>query len=164
MVLTEKQKKILVAVGVTVLALALPVALAVIGGAKMWEERKTPQLSPEHSAALREAAERAADAALPVPTLAADAVVIECAPDETEPEVQRVVRLSGGVGGAASSWNDGVSIRIIAKIPADAENVFRDAVTRGIYDMKIAKGSEETTIVEVLIKPTAKKQGKARRD
>ena len=162
--LTERQKKILVAVGVTALALSLPVALAVIGGSKMWRESKAPQLSPEHSAALKEAAERAADAALPVPTLAADAVVIECAPDETESEVQRVVRLSGGVGGAASSWNDGVSIRIIAKIPGDADGIFRDAVTRGIYDMKIAKGSEETTIVEVLIKPTEKKPIKRKRD
>ncbi len=162
--LTDKQKKIVVAVGVTALALALPVALAVIGGAKMWRESKTPQLSPEHSAALKEAAERAADAALPVPTLAADAVVIECAPDETESQVQRVVRLAGGVGGAASSWNDGTTIRIIAKIPADADSVFRDAVTRGIYDMKIAKGSEETAIVEVLIKPTEKKPGKAKRN
>jgi hypothetical protein len=163
-VLSERQKKILVAIGVTALALSLPVALAVIGGSKMWRESKTPQLSPEHSAALKEAAERAADAALPVPTLAADAVVIECAPDETESEVQRVVRLSGGVGGAASSWNDGVSIRIIAKIPGDADGIFRDAVTRGIYDMKIAKGSEETTIVEVLIKPTEKKPIKRKRD
>jgi hypothetical protein len=162
--LTERQKKILVAIGVTALALSLPVALAVIGGSKMWRESKAPQLSPEHSAALKEAAERAADAALPVPTLAADAVVIECAPDETESEVQRVVRLSGGVGGAASSWNDGVSIRIIAKIPGDADGIFRDAVTRGIYDMKIAKGSEETTIVEVLIKPTEKKPIKRKRD
>jgi hypothetical protein len=163
-VLSERQKKILVAIGVTALALSLPVALAVIGGSKMWRESKAPQLSPEHSAALKEAAERAADAALPVPTLAADAVVIECAPDETESEVQRVVRLSGGVGGAASSWNDGVSIRIIAKIPGDADGIFRDAVTRGIYDMKIAKGSEETTIVEVLIKPTEKKPIKRKRD
>ena len=162
--LTERQKKILMAIGVTALALSLPVALAVIGGSKMWRESKAPQLSPEHSAALKEAAERAADAALPVPTLAADAVVIECAPDETESEVQRVVRLSGGVGGAASSWNDGVSIRIIAKIPGDADGIFRDAVTRGIYDMKIAKGSEETTIVEVLIKPTEKKPIKRKRD
>ena len=162
--LTEKQKKILVAIGVTTLALSLPVALAVIGGSKVWRESTAPQLSPEHSAALKEAAERAADAALPVPTLAADAVVIECAPDETESEVQRVVRLSGGVGGAASSWNDGVSIRIIAKIPGDADGIFRDAVTRGIYDMKIAKGSEETTIVEVLIKPTEKKPIKRKRD
>ena len=152
------------AIGVTALALSLPVALAVIGGSKMWRESKAPQLSPEHSAALKEAAERAADAALPVPTLAADAVVIECAPDETESEVQRVVRLSGGVGGAASSWNDGVSIRIIAKIPGDADRIFRDAVIRGIYDMKIAKGSEETTIVEVLIKPTEKKPIKRKRD
>lgn len=162
--LTERQKKILMAAGVTALALSLPVALAVIGGTKMWQESKAAQLSPEHSAALQEAAERAADAALPVPTLAANAAVIECAPDETEAEVQRIVRLSGGVGGAASSWNDGVSIRIIAKIPADAESIFRDAVARGIYDMKIAQGSEQKTIVEVLIKPTEKKPGKTKRN
>jgi hypothetical protein len=161
---TERQKKILAAIGVTALALSLPVALAVIGGTKMWSERQAAQLSPEHSAALKEAAERAADAALPVPTLAANAAVIECTPDKTESEVQRIVRLSGGVGGAASSWNDGVSIRIIAKIPADAESVFRDAVARGIYDMKIAKGSEETTIVEVLIKPTGNKPVKKERN
>jgi len=141
------------AVGVTVLALALPVALAVIGGAKMWQESKTPQLSPEHSAALREAAERAADAALPVPTLAADAVIIKCEPGETESQVQRIVRLSGGVGGAASSWNDGKTIRIVAKIPSDTETLFRDAVSRGLYDMRVAHGAQTTTVVEVLIQP-----------
>jgi nucleotide-binding universal stress UspA family protein len=161
--MTEKQKRILVAIGLTALALSLPVALAVIGGTKVWRESKTPQLIPEHSAALKEAAERAADAALPVPTLASDAVVVECAPEELEAQVQRVVRLSGGVGGAASSWNDGSTIRIIAKIPADSESVFRDAVTRGIYDMKIAQGSDETTVVEVLIKPTEKKPDRAKK-
>jgi len=96
-----------------------------------------------------------------VPTLAADALVIECGADRLEPEVQRVVRLAVGVGGAASSWNDGVTIRIIAKIPADTETVFRDAVSRGLYDMRIAQGSSATTVVEVLIKPVGKPPGKA---
>lgn len=154
-VLSEKQTKLLVVMGVVALALALPIALAVIGGLKMWQEAKAPQLGAEHSAALKEAAERAADAALPVPTLASDAVVIECEPEKVEPEVQRIVRLAVGVGGAASSWNDGKTIRLLAKIPADAEPVYRDAVAKGIYDMKIARGSERTTVVEVLISPSA---------
>jgi len=152
----------LVAVGVTALALALPLALAVIGAAAMWRESRTPQLSPEHSAALKEAAERAAEAALPVPTLAADAVVVRCKPENLEPEVQRVVRLASGAGGAASSWNDGKTIRLLAKIPQDSESVFRDAVQRGIYDMTIATGSEETTVVEVLIEPVAAAKKKKR--
>ena len=144
----------LIAAAVAVLALALPLALAVVGGFKMWEESRTrPQAEPDISG-LQEAAERAAEAALPVPTLAADAEELACAPDKLEAEVQRVVRLAGGVGGVASSWNDGQSVRIIAKIPADTESIFRDAVTKGIYDLQIAKTTTQTTIVEVFIKPS----------
>lgn len=142
--------------GVVGLALVLPATLAVVGAQQMWKESRVPQVTPEHTAALREAAERAADVALPVPTLASDAVVLECGPEDVEAQVQRVVRLSGGVGGAASSWNDGKTVRLLAKIPADAEKAFRDAVAQNIYDMKIAKGSEQTTVVEVLIRPIEK--------
>lgn len=161
--LTDKQKKLLLMIGVVALALVLPATLAVVGGREIWRESRQPRLTPEHAEALREAAERAADAALPAPTLGADAVVVECPSDQIEAQVQRVVRLSSGVGGAASSWNDGETIRIVAKIPADAETIFRDAVSRGIYDMKIAQGSEQTSIVEVLIKPVEKTPGKAKR-
>jgi hypothetical protein len=160
---SNKQKKLLLMAAVVALALALPATLAVVGGRKLWDESRKPQLSPEHSAALREAAERAAEAALPVPTLGNDAVVVECGPDDIEAQVQRVVRLSSGVGGAASSWNDGQSIRIIAKIPSDAESVFRDAVSRGIYDIRIAQGSDQTSIVEVLIKPADEKTPRKKR-
>lgn len=153
--MNDRGKKVLVMAGIVGLALILPATLAVVGMRQMWRERSQAQTSPRHSAALKEAAERAADAALPVPTLAADALVVQCEPKEFEAQVQRIVRLSGGVGGAASSWNDGKTIRILAKIPADAEGAFRDAVSRDIYDMKIAKGSEGTTVVEVLIKPSA---------
>lgn len=146
----------LIAAAVALLALALPVALAVIGGVKMWREtRAVPAVAPDTSA-LREAAERAAEAALPVPTLATDAETIDCAPDKVEAEVQRVVRLAGGVGGVTSSWNDGETVRIIAKIPSDAENFFRDAVKQGIYDLRIAQTGSQTTVVEVLIKPVEK--------
>ena len=149
----EAKKKMLLAAAVAVLALTLPVALAVIGGMKLWEEtRSSPAAAPDTSG-LREAAERAAEAAMPVPTLAANAQTLECALDKLELEVQRVVRLAGGVGGVASSWNDGQSVRIIAKIPADTESIFRDAVSKGIYDLQIAKTTTQTTIVEVLIKP-----------
>lgn len=154
--MTEKQKKLLLMAGVVGLALILPITLAVVGARQMWKESRAPQITPEHSAALQEAAERAADVALPVPTLASDAVVLECGPEDVEAQVQRVVRLSGGVGGAASSWNDGKTVRLLAKIPADAEKAFRDAVAQNVYDMKIAKGSERTTVVEVLIRPAEK--------
>lgn len=143
----------LIAAGVAALALALPLALAVIGGMKLWEEtRNQPEVAPDTSG-LREAAERAAQAALPVPTLAADAEILRCPPDELEAQVQRVVRLAGGVGGVASSWNDGKTLRIIAKIPSDTESLFRDAVARGLYDMRVAHGAQTTTVVEVLIEP-----------
>ena len=142
----------LIAAAVALVALSLPLALAVVGGVKIWQEmRSGPQAEPDTSA-LQEAAERAAEAVLPVPTLAADAETLECAPDRIEAEVQRVVRLADGVGGVASSWNDGESIRIIAKVPADAESIYRDAVKKGIYDLQIAKTTTQTTIVEVLIK------------
>lgn len=149
----DRQKKILIAAGVALLALALPTALVLTGTLKMWGETRTPELAPGQASALREAAERAVDAALPVPTLSADAVEVECPPENIEAEVQRVVRLASGVGGAASSWNDGQTLRIIAKVPEDADAIFRDAVKRGIYDMKVARGSRETSVVEVLIKP-----------
>ena len=143
----------LIAAGVAALALALPLALTVIGGMKLWEEtRAQPEAAPDTSG-LREAAERAAEAALPAPTLASDAEILRCPPDELEAQVQRVVRLAGGVGGVASSWNDGKSIRIIAKIPTDTESLFRDAVARGLYDMRVAHGAQTTTVVEVLIEP-----------
>ncbi len=142
----EGQKKMLIAAAVTGVALSLPLALAVVGGAKMWRETR-------QSAALREAAERAAEVALPLPTLAADAEILQCARDKFESEIQRVVRLGEGVGGVASSWNDGQSIRLIAKIPVDAEVAFRNAVNEGIYDLRIAATTTQTTIVEVVIKP-----------
>ena len=149
----EAKKKMILAAAVAALALALPVALAVVGGMKLWEEtRSRPESKPDTSG-LREAAERAAEAALPAPTLASDAEIFRCAPAELEAQVQRVVRLAGGVGGVASSWNDGKTIRIIAKIPTDTEVLFRDAVARGLYDMRVAHGAQTTTVVEVLIEP-----------
>lgn len=150
----DRQKKMLIVAGVVVLALALPVALVLTGGLKMWRETHAPEPASKHAPALWEAAERAVDAVLPAPTLSADAIEVGCPSENVEAEVQRIVRLAVGVGGAASSWNDGQVLRILAKVPEDADAVFRDAVKRGIYDMKVARGSRETTVVEVLIKPT----------
>lgn len=161
--LNDRQKKVLLMAGAVGAAMILPATLAVVGARQMWKESRPPEAVSGATDALREAAERAADAVLPVPTLAADALTVECGADETEAQVQRIVRLSTGVGGAASSWNDGATIRIIAKIPADAESIFRDAVQRGIYDMKIAQGSEATAVVEVLIRPEAKPDSKSPR-
>jgi len=145
----------LIAAAVVAVALALPLVLAVVGGMKLWEEtRSRPEAAPDTSG-LREAAERAAEAALPAPTVASDAEILRCPPDELEAQVQRVVRLANGVGGVASSWNDGKTIRIIAKIPTDTESLFRDAVARGLYDMRVAHGAQTTTVVEVLIEPGA---------
>ncbi len=151
----------LIAAAVAAVALALPLALAVIGGTKIWQETRSRPQAESDTSALREAAERAAEAALPVPTLAADAETLECSPDKIEAEVQRVVRLATGVGGVASSWNDGQTIRIIAKVPTDAESIYRDAVKKGLYDMQIAQTTTQTTIVEVLIKPAEEAPAKA---
>jgi len=160
--IADAQMKRLLMVGMVLVALALPVALTVVGGMRMWHEHLAAQQQtpPELSLALREAAERAADAVLPVPTLGADTMTVECAAEGLEGEVQRIVRLAGGAGGAASSWNDGQTIRIVANIPSDTETFFRDAVQRGIYDMVIARGSANHTVVEVLIVPKEPKPRK----
>ena len=116
--------------------LSLPIALAVVGGWGLWKEREARKVQEaEFSDALRQSLERAADVVFPVPTLGADAVKVPCKPQDFEKEVQRVVRLAEGIGGSASSWNDG------------------DSVTRGVYDLNAAGDSGPMTVVEVLIQP-----------
>jgi hypothetical protein len=147
-------KKTAIALAAVAVFLSLPVALAVVGGWGLWKEREARKVQEaEFSDALRQSLERAADVVFPVPTLGADAVTVQCAPADFEKEVQRVVRLAEGVGGSASSWNDGDSVRIISNVPGGAETLFRESVTRGVYDLNTAGDSGPMTVVEVLIKP-----------
>lgn len=154
----ERGKKLLVILAVVLLALALPVALAVTGGWMMWRESR-PEAARAVADGLRPAAERSAEAALPAPTIGAGAIVRECAPENLEKELQRIVRLAGGVGGAASAWNDGEKVRLVAKVPRESEKVFREAVTGGMYGLAMASdgsAAETSVVVEVLVLPVSK--------
>lgn len=147
-------KKKAIALAAVAVFLSLPIALAVVGGWGVWKERQARKVQEvEFNEALRESLERAADVVFPVPTLGADALTVQCTPADFEKELQRVVRLAEGVGGSASSWNDGDSVRIIANVPGSAETLFRESVTRGVYDLNTAGDGGAMTVVEVLIKP-----------
>ncbi len=150
----ERTKKRLLTVGVVLLALVLPVALAAFGGWSLWKERKARQAAQvEFNEAMRQSLERAAEVVLPVPTLGEGALVVEYPTDKFEAELQRVVRLAKGVGGTASSWNDGETVRIVANVPRSAETMFRESVERGVYDLKAAGDTGAMTVVEVLLRP-----------
>ena len=57
----ERTKKRLLTVGVVLLALVLPVALAAFGGWSLWKERKARQAAQvEFNEAMRQSLERAA--------------------------------------------------------------------------------------------------------
>jgi len=146
------KKKFQAAVAVAVF-LSLPLALAIVGGWGMWQHRQVRKVQEaEFSEALRQSLERAADTVFPVPSLGANAVVVKCKPGHFEAEVQRVVRLAEGVGGSASAWNDGDSVRILANVPGGAETLFRESVGRGVYDLNAAGEGGPLTVVEVVIK------------
>ena len=150
----ERTKKRLLTVGVVLLALVLPVALAAFGGWSLWQERKARQAAQvEFNEALRQSLERAAEVVLPVPTLGEGALVVEYPTDKFEAELQRVVRLAKGVGGTASSWNDGETVRIVANVTRSAETMFRESVERWVYDLKAAGDTGAMTVVEVLLRP-----------
>lgn len=120
----------------------------------MWQERQAKrEAQTQFNEALRQSLERAADTVLPAPTLGADALVVSCKMDALESELQRVIRLAEGLGGSASSWNDGKSVRLVANVPRSAETLFRESVSRGVYDLNSAGDSGPLTVVEVLIKP-----------
>ena len=135
-------------------ALAVPIGLLAAGAWGMWKdyrERRTMQAA--YSEALREAAERAADTVMPVPTLSEDVIELSVPADKLEPELQRVVRLAHGIGGSAASWNDGQSVRIVANVPATAAEIFRDAVRSSVVSMTAAGDDQSKTVVQVLLKP-----------
>lgn len=147
----SRRKKLLIAVFAVLVALVLPIGLLIVGGWSMWKERRAEEA--RFSESLQISLERAADTVLPAPTLGADAIVVECPPDDFEPQVQRVVRLARGVGGSASSWNDGESVRLIASVPQSAESLFRQAVERGFYDLVSANETKPMVVIEILITP-----------
>ncbi|MBE2179647.1 MAG: hypothetical protein IAE97_04170 [Chthoniobacterales bacterium] len=151
---TGSHHKLLIAVAVVLAALALPLALMVTGGWKMWTEyREQGRLEVEHKEALKASLERAADVAMPVPHLSEEVIVRDVPIVEFEAELQRVVRLANGVGGTAASWNDGESVRIVANVPKAAESLFRESLERGVYDIASAGESKPLTIVQVVLRP-----------
>lgn len=150
--------KVLFMACVVFIALALPISLLVIGGGKMWRERNaSPPLPAEVADSLRASAERAANAALPTPTLGNERLTVECPPERVEIEVRRIVKLTRNVGGAASLWRDASATRVLANIPESTEEAFRQAVRDGTEDLAAAGSPIPTVIVDVLIQaPSAK--------
>ena len=136
-------------------ALVLPLALALVGGWRMWKDHRARSAMQEaYSEALRESAERAADTVLPVPTLTDGAIEMTVPAANFESELQRVIRLAHGLGGSAASWNDGRSVRIVANVPSTAEALFRDAVESKVVSMTAAGDSRSKTVVQILLKPS----------
>ena len=151
---TGSHHKLLITVAVVLVALALPVALMVTGGWKMWTEYSgQSRLESEHMEAMQSALERAADVAMPVPQLSDDVIVRDVPLAEFESELQRVIRLAKGVGGSAASWNDGESVRIVANVPKAAEGLFRESLERGVYDIASAGESKPLTVVQIELRP-----------
>jgi len=126
----------------------------VVGGRAMWQNHRAKQeAQTQFNEALRQSLERAAETVLPTPTLGTDALVVSCKMEELESELQRVVRLAEGLGGSASSWNDGKTVRVVANVPGSTETIFRESVSRGVYDLNSAGDAGPMSVVEVLIEP-----------
>jgi hypothetical protein len=150
------RKKIVRMAVIVAAALMLPLALAVIGGRQIWKDYKArSEMETAYSEALRESLERAADVAMPVPTLTEEAITLEVPADKFEPELQRVVRLAHGIGGSASSWNDGETVRIVASVPVSSAELYRQAVESKVMSMTAAGESDSMTVVQILLRPIA---------
>ena len=155
----ERMRKLTIIAGVVFAAILLPLGLLVFGVRGMWQERAEQRAAEaQFSEALRQSLEKTADVVLPVPTLGERAMLVELPMEKFEEELQRVLRLAAGVGGTASSWNDGESVRVVANVPSSAEVLFRESVDRGVYDLNAAGESGAMVMVEVLIKPAAPKK------
>ena len=151
------RKKMIRMTVIVAAALVLPLALAVVGGWRMWKDyRARSEMQTAYSEALRESLERAADVAMPVPTLTDEAITLDVPADRFETELQRVVRLTHGIGGSASSWNDGETVRIVASVPATSADLFRQAVQSNVVSMTAAGESDTMTVVQILLRPVAK--------
>lgn len=135
-------------------ALLLPLALAVVGGWRIWKDyRARSEMQAAYSEALQKSLERAADVAMPVPTLTEEVITREVSAEEFESELQRVVRLAHGIGGSASSWNDGETVRIVASVPATSADLYRQAVEGRVMSMAAAGESDTMTVVQILLRP-----------
>ena len=157
-------RKLIIIAAVVFAALLLPLGLLVFGVRGMWKERAEQRASQaQFSEALRLSLEKTADVVLPAPTLGEGAMVVALPLEKFEDELQRVVRLAAGVGGTASSWNDGETVRVVANVPSSAEVLFRESVERGVYDLNAAGESGTMVMVEVLLQPAAPKQKKIKK-
>ena len=157
-------RKLIIIAAVVFAALLLPLVLLVFGVRGMWKERVEQRASQaQFSEALRLSLEKTADVVLPAPTLGEGAMVVALPLEKFEDELQRVVRLAAGVGGTASSWNDGETVRVVANVPSSAEVLFRESVERGVYDLNAAGESGTMVMVEVLLQPAAPKQKKVKK-
>jgi hypothetical protein len=157
-------RKLIIIAAVVFAALLLPLGLLVFGVRGIWKERAEQRASQaQFSEALRLSLEKTADVVLPVPTLGEGAMVVALPLEKFEDELQRVVRLAAGVGGTASSWNDGETVRVVANVPSSAEVLFRESVERGVYDLNAAGESGTMVMVEVLLQPAAPKQKKVKK-
>jgi len=157
-------RKLIIIAAVVFAALLLPLGLLVFGVLGIWKERAEQRASQaQFSEALRLSLEKTADVVLPAPTLGEGAMVVALPLEKFEDELQRVVRLAAGVGGTASSWNDGETVRVVANVPSSAEVLFRESVERGVYDLNAAGESGTMVMVEVLLQPAAPKQKKVKK-
>lgn len=151
---SNRRKKMMWVALIVLAALFVPVALVATGGLQMWREsRAAREARAEHAEALRAALERAADVVLPVPTLLQESMELDVPMADFETELQRVVRLAHGVGGSVASWNDGEVVRIVANVPASAEDIFRQAVQRGVYDLRAEGETARMTVVQIVMRP-----------
>jgi hypothetical protein len=157
-------RKLIIIAVVVLAALLLPLGLIISGVRGMWKERAEQRAAEaQFSEALRQSLEKAADVLLPAPTLGEGAMAVELPMEKIEDELQRVVRLAAGVGGTASSWNDGETVRVVANVPSSVEVLFRESVERGVYDLNAAGETGPMVMVEVLLKPVAPTKKKAKR-
>ena len=157
-------RKLIIIAAVVFAALLLPLGLLVFGVRGILKERAEQRASQaQFSEALRLSLEKTADVVLPAPTLGEGAMVVALPLEKFEDELQRVVRLAAGVGGTASSWNDGETVRVVANVPSSAEVLFRESVERGVYDLNAAGESGTMVMVEVLLQPAAPKQKKVKK-
>jgi hypothetical protein len=151
---TLVRRKAIVMAMIVLGALVLPLALLLGGGWSMWREHRADRtMRAAHAEALRESLERAADVAMPVPTLTEEVIELDLPLEQIEGELQRVVRLARGVGGTAASWNDGKTVRIVANVPSTAAGIFRDAVTGKVVSITAAGDSKLTTVVQIVLRP-----------
>lgn len=157
-------RKLIIIAAVVFAALLLPLGLLVFGVRGILKERAEQRASQaQFSEALRLSLEKTADVVLPAPTLGEGAMVVALPLEKFEDELQRVVRLAAGVGGTASSWNDGETVRVVANVPSSAEVLFRESVERGVYDLNAAGESGTMVMVEVLLQPAAPKQKRVKK-